>query len=163
MEAMEMDKGSHVAIVALQAFQLLLLLTHDWIPLGRFNDIPAVRRENTTAQLLTMTVVNCVPVALRLWGSLRHFGRPYPTWVRVWLWLTYGLLFLGELRAWWLPYLFGTDAARVARYQAMLGRTHAFLPPRNGIVPNTLHVSLHLSTLATLLALFKLKHSTSPA
>ena len=32
----------------------------------------------------------------------------------------------------------------------MFGNTHAFLPPRNGIAPNTLHVILHISTLATL-------------
>jgi len=35
----------------------------------------------------------------------------------------------------------------------MFAATHAFLPERNGIRPNTLHVILHLATLATLLVL----------
>ena len=42
---------------------------------------------------------------------------------------------------------------RAARYRALFGGTHAFLPGRNGIVPNTLHVALHAATLATLPAL----------
>jgi hypothetical protein len=32
----------------------------------------------------------------------------------------------------------------------MFEATHAFLRERNGIRPNTLHVSLHVATLATL-------------
>jgi hypothetical protein len=35
----------------------------------------------------------------------------------------------------------------------MFGTTHAFLPERNGIRPNTLHVILHILTLATLVVL----------
>ena len=42
---------------------------------------------------------------------------------------------------------------RAARYQVMFGATRAFLPERNGIRPNTLHVILHIVTLATLAVL----------
>jgi hypothetical protein len=35
----------------------------------------------------------------------------------------------------------------------MFGNTHAFLPERNGIVPNTLHCILHAATVATLVVL----------
>ena len=35
----------------------------------------------------------------------------------------------------------------------MFGRTHAFLPERIGIRPNTLHVILHAATLTTLILL----------
>jgi hypothetical protein len=35
----------------------------------------------------------------------------------------------------------------------MFGNTHAFLPARNGVRPNTLHVILHASTLAMLVLL----------
>jgi excisionase family DNA binding protein len=45
-----------------------------------------------------------------------------------WLWISYGLLFIGELTAWWIPYLFHSQPERAARYQAMFGATHAFLP-----------------------------------
>jgi hypothetical protein len=43
-------------------------------------------------------------------------------------------------------------AERAARYQAKFGRTHAFLPARDGIRPNTLHVILHVATLVIGLA-----------
>jgi hypothetical protein len=35
----------------------------------------------------------------------------------------------------------------------MFGKTHSFLPPRNGMVPNTAHILLHLATAATLIVL----------
>src|SRR5437879_2736223 len=63
----------------------------------------------------------------------------------------YGFLFLGELEAWWIPYAFGASAERVARYRALFSATHSFLPARHGITPNSLHVVLHASTLATLI------------
>ena len=148
-----MDSVRQSALVVLQAFQLAFLLVHDWIPLGPLNDVRAVRRENAVRLLVIGTAVSSAPVVAALWLSIRYFGQPYPTWVRAWLWLTYGLLFAGELEAWWMPYLFRIDAKRQARYQAMFGNTHAFLPERNGIVPNTLHVLLHVATLSTLLVL----------
>ena len=52
-----------------------------------------------------------------------------------------------------MPYFFGWPGGKEERYRAMFGNTHAFLLPRNGIVPNTLHVILHAATLATLLLL----------
>lgn len=148
-----MDRAWQSALVVLQAFQLAFLLVHDWIPLGPFNDVDAVRRENTPQQLLIGTIATSIPVALALWLSIHYFGYPYPAWVKVWLWLTYGILLAGELQAWWIPYFFRPEPKRAARYQAMFGNTHTFLPERNGIVPNTLHVALHVATLATLLVL----------
>jgi len=35
----------------------------------------------------------------------------------------------------------------------VFGATHAFLPERDGIRPNTLHLILHLATLTTLIVL----------
>jgi hypothetical protein len=35
----------------------------------------------------------------------------------------------------------------------MFGATHAFLPERNGIRPNTLHVILHVATVLLLIML----------
>jgi hypothetical protein len=64
------------------------------------------------------------------------------------------VLFVGQMRAWWLPYLFRPEPDRAARYRIMFGNTHSFLPMRNGIVPNTAHILLHIATLLTLLLLF---------
>jgi len=57
------------------------------------------------------------------------------------------------LRAWWVPYLAMADDVRAKRYEAMFSHTHAFLPVRNGIRPNTLHVTLHVVIVAIVILL----------
>jgi hypothetical protein len=59
-----------------------------------------------------------------LYASAIHFGGAYPSWLVWWLWISYILLFTGELQAWWVPYLFRSEPIRAARYQSMLGFTH---------------------------------------
>jgi hypothetical protein len=141
------------ALFALQCFHVLFLALHDWIPLGTFNDVKAVRATYPVRKLVAGTVIGLTPFAIGLGASAINLGRAYPAWLFWWLWISYGLLFVGELRAWWIPYLFHPEPERAARYQAMFGETHAFLPERNGIRPNTLHVILHIMTLTTLVVL----------
>jgi hypothetical protein len=105
------------------------------------------------AGLIANTLIAGGLFAFGLGTSIRYYGSMYPFWLQRWLFVSYGLLFLGELRAWWIPYLVHAEPQRTARYQAMFGRTHSFLPVRNGIVPNTLHIILHAATFATLLLL----------
>ena len=124
-----------------------------WIPLGRLNDVTAVRSQDTSLRLVAVTLTQSVPFTFGLLFSLLHFGRPYPQWLYVWLWISYGLIFVGQIRAWWIPYLLHSEPERAARYQIMFGNTHRFLPIRNGLVPNTAHIMLHLATAATLLIL----------
>jgi hypothetical protein len=154
-----MSKAIELALLALQAFQVLFLWLHDWIPLGRFNDVRAVRAADTPSRLLVVTFVQSIPFSIGLFFSAMYFGRPYPPWLLNWLWISYALLFLGQLRAWWIPYLIKSEPARAARYQKMFGNTYSFLPARNGLVPNTAHVALHLATAATLLILFLARNS----
>jgi hypothetical protein len=70
------------------------------------------------------------------------------------LWITYGLLFVGMLRAWWLPYLVSPDPDRAARYRIIFANTHSLLPQRNGMAPDTLHTLFHLALVATLITLY---------
>lgn len=141
------------ALFALQCFHVLFLALHDYVPLGRLNDVRAVRQANTPGQLLWDTAwVTGIFLYVTV-ETLRHLRGPLPSGLTLALSLLYGFLFLGELRAWWLPYLRGTREARVVRYRSMFGATHSFLPERHGITPNTLHVVLHLATLATLVVL----------
>jgi hypothetical protein len=141
------------ALIALQCFVVLFVALHNWIPLGKLNDVKGVRAANPRSKLLAGTLIGATPFAIGLAASAVYFGRAYPAWLFWWLWISYGLLFVGELRAWWIPYLFHPEPERAARYQAMFGETHAFLPERNGIRPNTLHVILHIMTLTTLVVL----------
>jgi hypothetical protein len=142
-----------VALFALQAFHVLFLSLHDWIPLGRLSDIAAVRLQNPVRKLVAGTLISTFPFAFGLVASAIYtwLGRSFPGWLFNWLWISYTVLFLGELRAWWIPYFFLPEPERAARYQIMFGHTHAFLPPHNGFRPNTLHVVLHLATLSILI------------
>ena len=141
------------ALFALQVFHVLFLALHDWIPHGGLNDVKAVRAQNSRGKLLSGTLISTTPFAFGLVASALRLGQPYPAWLLYYLSISYALLFIGELQAWWIPYFFRPDPGRAARYRAMFGNTHAFLPARNGIRPNTLHIILHLATLATLILL----------
>ena len=141
------------ALVVLQAFEVLFLWIHDRIPLGRLNDVAAVRSQDSRSRLVVVTLIQSVPFTIGLLCSLLYFRQPYPHWLRMWLWISYGLLFIGQLRAWWIPYLFRPEPERAARYRIMFGNTHSFLPRRNGLVPNTAHPLLHFATAATLFVL----------
>lgn len=118
------------ALLALQAFQVAFLWLHDWVPLGHLNDVAAVRRQDSWSRLAMVTLVQSIPFTLGLCWSGQHFGEPFSHWPIRWLWISYGILFVGQLRAWWLPYLVWPDPARAARYRIMFGNTHSFPTPR---------------------------------
>jgi hypothetical protein len=148
-----MTNTTESLIVALQAFHVLFLWLHDWVPLGRLNDVAAVRAADSTRRLVRVTLIQSLPFTAVFGFTLIYLGHRWPGWLLWWLFCSYGVLFLGELRAWWIPYLVHAEPERVKRYQEMFGQTHSFLPPRNGIVPNTLHVILHAATLCTVIPL----------
>jgi hypothetical protein len=148
------DRILQTILLVLQVLQVVFLWIHDWIPLGPLNDVVAVRSQNTLGRLVTVTVLQSLPWTIGLYYSALYFGRSYPGWLHSWLWISYGVLFVGQIRAWWVPYLFRADPQRAARYRIMFGNTHSFLPVRNGLVPNTAHIMLHACTAATLVVLF---------
>lgn len=148
-----MTHTAQEVLIVLQIFQVLFLALHDWVPLGRLNNVAAAKSENPGGRLLWTTIVSTVPYLIGLVFSVRDAGHPYPDWLMMWLWISYVLLFLGALRAWWIPYLVLPNPARAARYRVMFANTTAFLPERNGITPNTLHIIFHVSVLATLVLL----------
>jgi hypothetical protein len=120
------NREIEMVLLALQLFQVLFLWVHDWIPLGRLNDVAAVRSQDTRRRLVTVTLIQSVPWTIGLCFSLLHFERPYPGWLYDWLVISYGLLFIGQIRAWWIPYLFRQEPKRAARYQIMFGKNALF-------------------------------------
>lgn len=128
---------------------LLFMLSHDWIPLGSFNDIPGVRAENSIGGLIKITIINTLSVLVVIVIALLFIGKRYPIWARIWLIIHLGSILFGAILAWWVPYLFGADAEMIERYNVMFGNTNAFLPVKNGMVPNTIHVLFHLTLLMT--------------
>ena len=96
------NREIEMVLLALQAFQVLFLWVHDWIPLGRLNDVAAVRSQDTGRRLVTVTLIQSIPWTIGLGFSLLHFGRPYPDWLYDWLLISYSVLFIGQIRAWWI-------------------------------------------------------------
>ena len=137
----------------LQIFQVAILLLHDWIPLPPLNDLKAVRQEHSLRAIALGTLVSSLFQSVGLVFSFLHWKSGWGHWLYIYLLATYGFLFVGELEAWWIPYLLGPQPNRATRYQAMFANTSAFLPARNGIRINTLHFILHAATFATLLVL----------
>ena len=146
--------GLEAIFLALQGYVVVFLLLHDWVPLGRLNNVAAVKGEDSRLRTVFVTLLPAVPAAIGLYYGARYFSRAYPDWLEMLLWITYGLFLAGMLRAWWIPYLFVPDKERAERYRVLFAGTHSFLPPRNGIVPDTLHVSLHLAIITTLVLLW---------
>jgi hypothetical protein len=97
--------------------------------------------------------VRASPFAAVLVVSILFASVEYPNWLLWWLWGTYLVCAYGILRAWWLPYLGTPDPDRAKRYGARFARTHGFLPERNGIRPDTLHVAFHVLVVAILVVL----------
>lgn len=141
-------------LFALQCFQVSVLLLHDFIPLPPLNDVRAAHRAHGTGKIILGALISSLlpGAGLALTWSLQ--GAAYPLWLTLYLFVAYGFLFTGEIEAWWATYLFGYKAAeRAPEYQTMYGKTAAFLPKSHGIVPNALHVLLHMATVATLVLL----------
>jgi hypothetical protein len=154
LQHLPISSAFETTFITLQALVVAFLLFHDWIPLGRLSNLAAIRGQDTLLRRVFVTLLPALPTALGLFFSAKHFGQSYPDWLEMLLWITYGVLVVGMLRAWWIPYLVVPDATRAARYQIIFASTHSFLPRRNGMAPDTLHTLFHLVTLATVVGLF---------
>jgi len=126
-----------------ELYVVLFIALHDWIPLGRFNNLSGIHAVDTNGKLLAVTALSTLPFAIGFAASVYYASVRFPVWLMVLLWISYGAGLYGMLRAWWVPYLVIEDRVRAARYRARFAGTHAFLPMRNGIRPDTLHVSFH--------------------
>jgi hypothetical protein len=137
------------AFVVCQSLVMLFIALHDWVPLGRLSNLEAVRAADSTMKLFFVTVLSTLPFAIGLAASVYYAPVGNPIWLTWLLWITYGLAIYGMMRAWYWPYFFGGDPARVQRYQQRFANTRAFLPTFHGIRPDTLHVCFHAVLVST--------------
>ena len=138
-----------VPFLATQAIVTIFLFIHDWVPLGRFTNFAAKRDADPLGKRLFDTLLAALPAAYGLWLSVRAYAKPLPHGAALYLWVVYGIFLFGLLQAWWVPYLFGTDKERAARYKVIFAGTHRFLPERHGFAPDTLHTLFHVCVVAT--------------
>src|SRR5579883_1732550 len=141
------------ALISCQGIVVLFLALHDWVPLGKLNNVAGLRAVDTMPKLLLTTVFSTLPFAAVLIASLLFASVVYPMWLLWWLWGTYLTCAYGILRAWWIPYLGPPEPDRAKRYSVRFAGTLSFLPERNGIRPDTLHVAFHLLVVAILVLL----------
>jgi hypothetical protein len=144
------------AFIACQFFVVLFIAFHDWIPLGKLNNLAGIRSVDSLAKRVIVTALSTLPFAICLAGCIYYASTTFPEWLNWFLWLSYGFGLYGMLRAWYIPYLLIADPARAARYQQRFDKTHAFLPSRNGIRPDTLHVGFHAVYLVLVTLLVKI-------
>lgn len=148
-----------IAFLLCQVYVVAFIALHDWLPLGNLNNLAGIRAVDTRTQLMRTTAVSTLPFAVGLAGSAYYSTGYFPMWLLWVLWITYGAALYGILRAWYLPYLIYNDPERAARYRERFAETHAFLPERNGIRPDTLHVTFHAVLVALVVLLFLLTFS----
>jgi hypothetical protein len=142
-----------IAFLVCQSLVVIFIALHDWVPLGRLSNLDAVHAADTAARLFFVTVLSTLPFAIGLAACLYYAAAGLPNWLTWWLWISYGAGLYGMLRAWYWPYLFGGDPARVRRYQQRFAHTHAFLPTIHGIRPDTLHVCFHAAFISAFVLL----------
>jgi len=129
--------------VVLQVVLFFFMALHDWIHLPPLTDIRALEKLHSAKFRLTWSIINGLMVLIPL--LLTWLYQPqFPLWVLIVLVSAYGLMTIGTLFAWWIPYFFGSSAEHKAGF-AEYHSTHHFLPPRgDNVIPNTFHVLLHL-------------------
>jgi hypothetical protein len=147
------------AFLVCQFLVVLFIALHDWISLGKLNNLQGIRAADGTRRLFFVTTLSTLPFAIAFVASAYYAKAHFPTWLRWLLWLSYGAGLYGILRAWWVPYLLVKDSVRAERYQVRFAQTHAFLPARNGIRPDTLHTGFHVVFVAAFVLLCLLSFS----
>ena len=125
-----------------QTILWVILAIHDWLPLGRLNDVTALRKQQSLFATLCATVINLGACTWALWLTLPvgKLGVSLPLDVV----LIYLFMTVGTLLAWWKPYFFGSSAEMKQKMQPYVN-THHVLPARgDNIRPNTLHLIVHI-------------------
>lgn len=138
-----------VVFIILQITLLLFMVGHDWIHVPPFTNIPELKKAHSFNDRVLTTCINTSFVLLPLLLTIRY--QPYfPERVSIILIIFYSILTLGTLCAWWIPYIWGSSEQHKHGFREYR-ETHHFLPKRGtNVVPNTLHVILHLQVWACL-------------
>lgn len=131
--------------VLLQFVLLLFMIFHDWLPVPPFNDVATIKINDSNFYRCLGSVINGITVLVPLIITLIYYHEPYlPLSASITLVSFYFILTIGTILSWWTPYFFGSSQKHK---QALIKfkNTHHFLPTRgDNVIPNTLHVVLHL-------------------
>lgn len=135
--------------IVLQCILLFFMLFHDWIPAAPFNDIPTLKLSDSNFYRLLGSAINGTTVLIPLVLTLLY-REHLPFSINCTIAAFYLLIMLGTILSWWVPYFLGSSPKHKEQFSKFKD-THHFLPARgDNVVPNTLHVVLHLQVWACL-------------
>lgn len=135
-----------IFFLLLQCILFLFMALHDWVNIPPYTNLPALKKAHSVKFRLIGSLVNGGLVIIPLLVTFFYLDSYLPLWARLIFTIIYGLLTLGTITAWWIPYFSGKylihgDKEGFEEYRD----THSFLPSRgDNVTPNTLHVILHI-------------------
>ncbi len=131
-----------VAAALSQAALALYLQVIEWVDLFPWNNI----RWGNGQEALDITVaVLQIGLIVGAWKGMRPLVGVGAVLYAVW--------FGAQVRAWWIPYLWGASEARMRHYNWWFGETYKFLPPiGDHPIPDAAHVLLQILIVAALAA-----------
>jgi hypothetical protein len=154
---------NHAVACALEIvliLQFVVLVAHDTIPLGRWNNLHHFRAVVPLRRRVIGSVANSATGILAL--VLYHLGRMHGSMGSlIGLIVLQAVLFFGELSTWWRPYFFGASPDVVAHLRPNWEGTIGFIPEKHGIALNAVHCIMHALTLAALILAIA-EHSSMP-
>jgi hypothetical protein len=140
-----------VFFIVLQCVLLFFMLFHDWISIPPFNDVAALKKADSTYKRLLGSAINGITVLIPLILTLAYFRNgDIALGANIAILVFYAILTVGTILSWWVPHFFGSSKKHKQQFRKFKN-THHFLPARkDNVVPNTLHVVLHLQVWACL-------------
>lgn len=132
--------------IAIQIILFFFMILHDWVDIPPFTDLKTLKAAHPFKFRLTGSIINGGFILIPLVITFLYLHSSFPLWARILFASIYGLLTFGTITAWWIPYFGGSyllhgNKAGFGEYK----NTHSFLPARgDNVVPNTLHIVLHL-------------------
>src|SRR5438309_3155916 len=124
--------------IMLQIILLFIIALHDWIHLPPLTDIRTLEKLHSKKDRLIASTIYTFIVLIPLLITWYYRAR-FELWVLITIIVIYGVLSLGTIASWWVPYFFGSSEKHKAGF-VEYQNTHRFLPSRgDNVVPNTFH------------------------
>jgi len=130
--------------IVLQIALLFFMTFHDWIYLPPLTNIREIEKHSTRmGRLINSTIfffLIFIPLALTF-----YYQYNFPLWALIIIATMYGILSIGTIASWWIPYFFGGYSKKYKENFVEYKKTHHFLSARgDNIIPNTFHMILHI-------------------
>lgn len=119
------------------------MVFHDWVHVPPLTDIRELEKCSTKKGRLANSAIFFFLIFIPLVLTV-IYKTNYPLWVLITIVNFYGWLTLGTTFSWWVPYFFGSSQKHKDNF-VEYNNTHHFLPAiKDNVIPNTLHVILHV-------------------